>query len=108
MEYKTKGNGQMFMVFDEYLTEEEKKVDISDYVTPNGCIPNKARAAVGLPPINESRTEEKKQLTDKDIQWENLRYWVEQQMSERRWAGDVYRYTAYEGVFKKMEELERS
>jgi hypothetical protein len=73
MEYKTKGNGQMFMVFDEFLTEEEKKP-----------------------------------LTDKDIQWENLRYWVEQQMSERRWAGDVYRYTAYEGVFKKMEELERS
>ena len=73
MEYKTEGNGQMFMVFDEYLTEDEKKP-----------------------------------LTDKDIRWENLRYWVEQQMSERRWAGDVYRYTAYEGVFKKMEELERS
>ena len=73
MEYKTKSNGQMFMAFDEFLTEEEKKP-----------------------------------LTDKDIQWENLRYWVEQQMSERRWAGDVYRYTAYEGVFKKMEELERS
>ena len=72
MEYKTKSNGQMFMVFDEFLTEE------------------------------------KEPLTDKDIQWENLRYWVEQQMSERRWAGDVYRYTAYEGVFKKMEELERS
>lgn len=73
MEYKTKSNGQMFMVFDEFLTEDEKEP-----------------------------------LTDKDIRWENLRYWVEQQMSERRWAGDVYRYTAYEGVFKKMEELERS
>ena len=46
-------------------------------------------------------------LTDDDIRWENLRYWVEQQMAERRWAGDVYRYTAYEAVFKKMEELER-
>lgn len=73
MEYKTKGNGQMFMAFDEFLAEEEKRP-----------------------------------LTDDDIRWENLRYWVEQQMSDRRWAGDVYRYTAYERVFKKMEELERS
>ena len=46
-------------------------------------------------------------LTNEDVRWENLRYWVEQQMSDRRWAGDVYRYTAYGAVFKKMEELER-
>ena len=45
-------------------------------------------------------------LTDDDIRWEKLRYWVEQQMHERRWAGDVYRYTAYEATFKKMEEIE--
>lgn len=73
MEYKTKGNGQMFMVFDEFLTEEEKRAP----------------------------------LTDEDIRWEKLRYWIEQQTSDRRWAGDVYRYTAYSAVLNKMEELER-
>jgi len=69
MGYKTESNGQMFIAFDEFLTEEEP-------------------------------------LTEKDIKWEKLRYWIEQQMNERRWAGDVYRYTAYEATFKKMEELD--
>ena len=46
-------------------------------------------------------------LTNDDIRWEKLRLWLEQQMSDRRWAGDVYRYTAYEAAYKRMEELER-
>ena len=46
-------------------------------------------------------------LSDEDIRWEKLRYWLEQQMSERRWAGDVYRYTAYAAALNRMNEIER-
>lgn len=119
MGYKTESNGQMFIVFDEFLTEEEK-ANPTDYVAPNGCTPNIARAAIGLQPIGKFPAEDddteiipneigfemmKNVLPDEIIRWEKLRYWLEQQMSERRWAGDVYRYTAYEATFKKMEEL---
>ena len=46
-------------------------------------------------------------LSDEDIRWEKLRYWLEQQMAERRWAGDVYRYTAYAAALNQMNEIER-
>lgn len=46
-------------------------------------------------------------LSDEDIRWEKLRYWIEQQMYERRWAGDVYRYTAYAAALNRMNEIER-
>ena len=83
MEYKTEGNGQMFIAFDELLTDDDTEI-----------IPNE----IGFEMM-------KNILPDEIIKWEKLRYWLEQQMSERRLVGDVYRYTAYEATLKKMEEL---
>ena len=35
-----------------------------------------------------------------------LRAWLEEQKEDRYYANDVYRYTAYDAVLKKMDELE--
>lgn len=38
--------------------------------------------------------------------WEQLKIWLLEQKDNRRFAGDAYRFTAYEAVLKKMEQLE--
>lgn len=35
-----------------------------------------------------------------------LKAWVEEQKKDRWYSGDAYRYTAYDAVLKKMDELE--
>ena len=38
--------------------------------------------------------------------WDELKSKLEANKNERKYAGDVYRFTAYEAVLKWMEELE--
>ena len=41
-----------------------------------------------------------------DDKWEKLKFWLKEQKENRRFAGDAYRYTAYEAVEEKMSQLE--
>ena len=41
-----------------------------------------------------------------DDKWEELKKWVDEQMVDRYYDNDIYRYTAYESVRNKMNELE--
>lgn len=41
-----------------------------------------------------------------DDKWELLKIWLMEEKDNRRFACDAYRFTAYEAVLQKMEQIE--
>lgn len=41
-----------------------------------------------------------------DDKWKKLKEWVGEQMIDRYYDNDAYRYTAYEAVYNEMKKLE--
>lgn len=56
---------------------------------------------------NENATWWQNRYNAKRNMWEELKTWVAAKKDESRFAGDAYRFTAYEAVEKKMKELDR-